>query len=198
MDSSRPEGEPEMSLPDKAVEAGVDAALKAREERDKRRKITDYGMVAISIRVDCTVAGSTFAPPLDVFVNNVKKPERINPGVDDEFNELDLWLVVGVDSDGVRPVTIRLAPTDGAELYFKAGQSPKTRLEPAFFRTEVEKSGGDFSDANLKRPDIPHHVVRITVKPSRTKWFRSRTPAEIPKRWRRQNQGEDPGGLGNL
>lgn len=179
-----------MGLTDKAIEAGVDAAIKAREERDKRRKITDEATLRILLKVECVVENVKFAPPLDVYVNGVRKAEGVNMDADAPENERGLWETVGVDADGVRPVTIRLKPVAGADVYFKEGTSPSMRLEPSFYRNEVEKAGKDFKDPGLREADTKPHVVRVEIKPRRGGLFRSRKADDIPKKWRYTNRSE--------
>jgi hypothetical protein len=174
-----------MGLTEKAIEAGVDAALKAREEGDKRRKITDEAALRVVVRVECEVQGLVFSPPLDIFVNGVRKAEGLNMDPDRKWNERDLWLTVGVDADGVRPVAIRLVPVDGAEVYFKAGASSPMRLEAAFYRNEIEKSGRLFTDPELRRPETVPHVVRVAVKAKRGGFFKARSVTAIPSKWQR-------------
>jgi len=186
-----------MGITDKPLEIIVERAQKLYEESLKRRKIVDEAVIHILIRVSCIVDGVRFAPPLEVFVNDIKKPESINLGAGKRFNELDLWPLVGIDSEGVRPVDVHLVPTDGAENYFKVGQSSKMRLEKAFTRAEIEKSGKDFSDPALRGPAVPPHIVRVTIKPRRAGWFGSRKAIDIPKEWKMEDQTEARGVLGD-
>jgi hypothetical protein len=173
-----------VGLTEKAIEAGVDAAIKAREERDKRRKITDEATIRVCIRVDCLVEDASFAPPLDVFVNGVRKPQGINVAGSEKRNECALWLTLGVDADGVRPLVVRLVPVDGAGAHFKTGESASMRLEPAFYRNEVEKVGRDFADPELKRSDTPPHTIRVRIEPRRAGLFKTRKATDIPRDWR--------------
>ena len=176
------------------VDSAEKAALVAREEWEKHRKIRDWAAVKIEIHVKCFVSGVEFAPPLHVYVDDTKQTGELNgceEQQDDETNcarnQWAQWVTVPVRLRGLDKVHIELRPVDGAERFFRRGLLPGTRFQRVYRRNDLEAHGIQFSvpPEHLDDEPVEAHIVRIEVEPRR-RWYGRKRSSDDDKlaKWR--------------